>query len=183
MENKKCFLIAPSGYITQNNLDIAKKRLKNLGFEKIFYREDILSRHFDYAGSKKRRIAEINEAYSSEAEIIFSVIGGQGAIHLLEEIDYDLISKSKKILVGLSDITILLNSIYQKTGARCIHGSNIGKELAINEKTIKYLFKAIRKEPYEISFKQKDVVNSGKIEGEIVGGNIELLGRSLDTKN
>lgn len=178
---KKAFLISPSGIGDKKNLNFAKKRLADLGFE-AFYRQDILSKHLSYAGDFKRRAKEINEAYSSDAEIIFAMIGGMGAIHILPYINYKKIKKSKKILVGLSDVTILLNSIYQKTDARCLHGPNIGKTHLFDKKTKDCLIDVINKKNYKVIFQEKDVFHQGKTEAQIVGGNVELLGRSLGTK-
>jgi len=178
---KKCFLIAPSGYVKQINIDLARKRLKELGFEKIIYKSNILSKYLSYAGDSVRRSNEINQAYSSDTDIISSIIGGQGAVHLLLNLDYDLIKKSKKIIIGFSDITILLNTIYQKTKTRCIHGPNLGKENEIDKLSLDILNKVINKENYQVSFLDKDILRKGVTKGKIVGGNIELLGRSLGT--
>lgn len=43
------------------------------------------------------------------------------------------------------------------------------------------MIKAINKEDYEIAFEDKNVLIQGKAEGRIIGGNLELLGRSLGT--
>ncbi len=181
MRYKKCFLIAPSGNIILKNLSLAKERLKILGFNEIMYRKDILSKCLSYAGSHERRIQEINEAYSSDADVIFAVLGGQGAIHTIDKIDYDAIKNSKKIIVGLSDITIILNSIFKNTKTRCLHGPNIGKIENLNKKTVDFLNKAINKENYKILFKNEDILKKGVAKAKIMGGNIELLGRSLGT--
>ncbi len=177
---KNAFLISTSGRINKKNLSFAKKRLKNLGF-KTFYRKDILSKHLSYAGDYRRRSQEINEAYSSSSRIIFAVLGGAGAIHLLSCLDYNLIKKSKKVLVGFSDVTILLNSIYQNTGARCLHGPNIGKSHKFDKKTVNCLIDVMNKKNYRVVFKEKDIFCEGKVKAPIVGGNLELLGRSLGT--
>lgn len=181
MKYKKCFLIAPSGYIEQTNLDLAKKRLKELGFEEIIYRIDILSKYLSYAGDYVRRSREIDEAFESSADIVFVVLGGQGAIQVLPYINYDLIKNTNKLIVGLSDATILLNTIHRKTGTRCLHGPNIGKNHDLNKKTLDILIKAINRENYEIFFQDENILVKGITEGKIVGGNVELLGRSLGT--
>ena len=177
---RKAFLIAPSRKISRKNLSFARKRLKYLGFLS-YSQENILSRYFYYAGSPKRRAQELNEAYKSSAEVIFSVLGGAGAVHILPYLDYDNIKKSNKILVGFSDITLLLNAIYQKTKTRCLHGPNLGNSKRFHIKTLKYLLNAINKENYQVFFKNKDILCEGKAKAQIIGGNLELLGRSLGT--
>ena len=158
MKYKKCFLIAPSGNIGKINLILAKKRLKKLGFNKIFYRKDIFSKYLSYAGDYMRRSKEINKAYSSKTDIIFAVIGGQGAVHLLPYISYDSVKKSKKIIIGFSDITLLLNVLYKKTKARCLHGPNIGKNNSLDKMTLEIMTKAINRENYEFLYHKNSLL-------------------------
>lgn len=176
----KAFLISPSGFSELKNLKKAKKILKKLNFS-VEYKENVLSKYLFYAGNFKRRTEEINEAYSSSAEVIFSLIGGGGAVHTLNYLDFEKIKKSNKVLVGLSDITILLNAIYQKTGARCIHSMNIGKTHKFHRKTIKSFLDALYKKNYFIKIKENQILNQGYSQAKIVGGNLELLGRALGT--
>jgi len=179
---EKAFLIAPSGFINKNNLILAEKRLKVIKFQKIYYRKDILSHYLEYAGYYKRRAEEINEAYSSSADVIFAVIGGMGAIHTLPFLDYELINNSNKTLVGSSDVTILLNTIHQRTNARCIHGPNIGKNISLSKKSMISLINVLNKKSFIVNINEKDIFKFGNAEGIIVGGNLELLGRSLGTE-
>ncbi len=177
---KKAFLVATSGSISKKNLNFAKRKLRDFGFVED-HRQDILSEYLFYAGNYKRRAQELNEAYKSFAEVIFSVRGGGGAVHLLPFLDYNEIKNSRKILVGSSDVTILLNTLFQKTKARCLHGPNIGKTKGFHNKTINCLLNAINKKNYCVLFKDKDVLCKGLAKAPIVGGNLELLGRSLGT--
>ncbi|MEZ5919142.1 MAG: LD-carboxypeptidase [Alphaproteobacteria bacterium] len=48
--------------------------------------------------------------------------GGNRALHILDEIDFDLIRENPKPLIGFSDVTVLLNGIYTHTGLPTIHG-------------------------------------------------------------
>lgn len=180
--NKKiAHLIAPSGYVETKNLNIIKKNLKTLGFNNIIYSKNIIERDHDYAGSIDRRTIEIINAYCSEANIIFSVIGGMGAVHLLPYLDYKLIKNANKKILGSSDMTILLNAIYQKTGTECYHGPNLGKDIKLHVKTIDCLKRIIDCKGYRVRIKKEDILVNGMTEARIVGGNIELLGRSLGT--
>ena len=63
------------------------------------------------------RIEDLHEAFrDSNVKMIITSVGGFNANQLLSYIDYDLIAKNPKIICGYSDITILLNAIYAKTG-------------------------------------------------------------------
>ncbi len=180
---KSAFIIAPSGKISKEQLENALNNLKKFNFKAKFL-PNILDAFFYYAGSPNRRARELNLAYSDkENEYIFCVRGGKGAIHIVSSLDYKVIKKTNKILIGYSDITLLLNAIYQKTGKRCLHGPNLGKRNTLfNKKTINCLFDAITKKDYSVKIKEKDVFIPGYVKAKIVGGNISLLERSLGTK-
>ena len=53
---------------------------------------------------------------------IVAARGGYGCTRILPLIDYELIKKNPKVLIGYSDITALLYAIYTKTGLVCFHG-------------------------------------------------------------
>jgi len=180
---KNAFLISPSGYSGPKKLKNALKLLNKLGW-KANYSKNITDKFYYYAGDYKIRSQDINLAYSDkESKIIFCIRGGMGAIQTLDYLNYKKIKKSNKILVGMSDITILLNSIYQITGQRCLHGPNLSKPLEqFHKKTIHCLFDALNKRNFAVKFKKKDIFKHGYAKAEIVGGNISLLERSLGTK-
>lgn len=179
---KKVFLVAPSKAINSERLENAKKVLKRIGFLGI-HQEDITEKYLHYAGTPKRRADEINRAYSNEdSDLIFAIVGGMGAVHLLNFLNYKKIKKSNKIFVGYSDITILLNAIYQKTKSRCLHGPNMSKNFKeYHKKTFLCLFDAINKKNYSVKIKEKDIFREGFVKAKITGGNLSLLGRSLGT--
>ncbi len=179
---KSAFLIAPSFYCESEYLDLARDFLKRLGL-KPKHSLDILSRFGCYAGDFKRRVMEIDSAYKDkDSKYIFSINGGAGAVQVIDFLDYQEIKKSGKVLIGFSDVTILLNSIYKKTNARCIHGPNLNKKFdKFHKKTILSLIDALNKKNYKIKFLKKDVLCEGVSKSEIVGGNLNLIERSLST--
>jgi len=79
---------------------------------------------------KLRSIEErINEFHSkltdNNIDILFSVWGGKNSIDLLPHLDYNLISKECKPIIGVSDIAVLLNAISYKSKIITFHGPNV----------------------------------------------------------
>jgi len=56
----------------------------------------------------------------SDVKMIFDLSGGDLANEILPYLDYDLIRKSGKMLVGYSDLTCVLNAIFCKSGVNGI---------------------------------------------------------------
>ena len=48
--------------------------------------------------------------------------GGYGAQRILDRIDYGLVRRNPKVVVGYSDVTALLVAFWQKAGLVCFHG-------------------------------------------------------------
>ena len=68
------------------------------------------------AGSDEDRLADLHALFADETvDIIIEAGGGYGSTRLLRKIDYDLISKHKKPLIGLSDITALQLALLAKS--------------------------------------------------------------------
>jgi len=69
------------------------------------------------AGTDQERVDDLHYMFKKkEVKAIFCLRGGYGSGRILDKIDYNLIKKNPKILVGYSDITSLQMAILKKTG-------------------------------------------------------------------
>lgn len=94
----------------------AEKKINEMNFPFI-YSKNSLKKDILESSSVKDRINDLHEAFKNKkVKGIICVRGGYNVNTLLPYIDWDLIKKNPKPLVGYSDITVLLNAIYAKTG-------------------------------------------------------------------
>ena len=190
-----CALSRSLGMICEENVELAKSKLEQIGFNVEFSKNSSFKDSF-ISSSIKRRVTDLHDAIkNSDVDIILSVLGGYNCNQLLNYIDYDLIRKNPKMICGYSDITVILNAIYAKTGITTylgptFHSFAMKKGL---EQTINYFKKAINHESYYLKdsdyyssdkwydnqekrkfIKNKGciVINEGKAEGTIIGGNL-----------
>jgi muramoyltetrapeptide carboxypeptidase len=78
------------------------------------------------AGSDQERLSDIHSFFSDRSiAAIFCITGGYGALRLLELLDFDLIGKNPKLLIGAEDASSLLLAIYHKTGLVSCYGPNL----------------------------------------------------------
>lgn len=83
-------------------------------------------RDFYRSGSIRERAEEFNALLADpEIECLMSSVGGFVTNAILPYIDYDLLRKRPKAIIGMSDVTALLLSIYQKTGIPTYYGPNL----------------------------------------------------------
>ena len=76
-----------------------------------------------FAGHDKDRAADINRMFADDTvNGVVCYTGGWGSPRVLPYLDYDLITRKPKVLIGYSDITALLNAVHKKTGLITFHG-------------------------------------------------------------
>jgi len=113
---------------------------------------------------------------------IFCARGGYGTLRLLDKIDYDLISRNPKVIVGYSDITALLLAIYKKTGLVTFHGPVV-KEFKKNENQNLRLFLDLfsTQDSVRLDLQEGEALIPGKASGILLGGNLSLISHLIGT--
>ncbi|AOH55328.1 peptidase S66 [Peribacillus muralis] len=118
-------VIAPSrslAIVKGEQRRLAEERLTELGF-KVTYGKTALFHDDFFSNSIEDRIEDLHDAFRDPSvKGIFTGIGGYNANQLLRYIDYDLIEKNPKVLMGYSDITAILLAIHKKTGLTTYSG-------------------------------------------------------------
>lgn len=186
-------LITPASglFETEQTKIEAQEKMEALGF-KVKFGKNVNKRWGYLAGTDDERIADLHDFFlDDQIKAIIAIRGGYGTCRLLKKIDYQLIKKHPKIILGYSDITSLLIAIHKITGLVTFHGP-----VAIStftEFTQKYFYKTltettpvgeIEDAPYEENLQQSNRVwtmRGGKAKGRITGGNLTLICASLGT--
>ena len=197
-------VIAPSrsmAIIGEDCKKIATKRLEELGLKVTFgkYVDEVADSDYLIA-STEHRAEDLNDAFADKnVKAILTVIGGFNSNQILDLIDYETIKQNPKIFCGFSDITVLSEAIYARTGLVTYSGphySSFGMEKGF-EYEMEYFKKMFfQEEEFELTsseewsddawfmdqenreFIKNDgmfVINEGVAEGNIVGGNLCTL--------
>ena len=118
----KVALIAPASNVDEaEDLNIACDVIRWLGFEPVVGK-NIMNQYGYLAGQDKDRADDLNEMFGrKDVAGIICYRGGYGTMRMLPYIDYDLIKKNPKVIMGFSDITALLQAIYKMTGLVTFH--------------------------------------------------------------
>lgn len=116
-------LVAPaSANFLRAEIDEAEQLVAALGLRP--RRGANLARRYGYlAGTDAERAADLEAAFADpEVKGVLAMRGGWGCARLLPRLDYDLIRRNPKPLVGYSDVTALLLAIHARTGLVTFHG-------------------------------------------------------------
>lgn len=184
-------LVSPGGFITEQQLEEAKTNISSLGFS-VVAAKNILNRYGYLAGTDKERAHDLHEMFGNKRiDGIVCVRGGYGCARVLDFLDYNLIKRNPKILIGYSDITALLYGIYSQTGLTGFHGPvatstfnefsvNIFKNVLMNPQRQISLHSAIE-DTTKNEYKHF-IIRSGKAKGKLVGGNLSIVASLIGTK-
>jgi len=118
-------LVAPASATFETmDLEIAEESLEALGL-KVSVAGHVLDRHGYLAGQDRDRASDINRVFADpRIRAVLPIRGGWGSSRLLPYLDFDLIRRNPKIVLGFSDISALLLAIVAKTGLVTFHGPN-----------------------------------------------------------
>ena len=115
-------LIAPGGYTSERAIDKALRNIESLGL-KVRQGRYLREVFGNYAGSVEQRVADLHAMFlDPEVGMIWPIRGGSGCISLLAHLDYALIRRHPKILIGYSDITALHLALHRHAGLVTFHG-------------------------------------------------------------
>ncbi len=130
-------LIAPASAVSEAKAQKAVQNLEKLGFKTVFAPHALGQDGF-LAASDQDRLADIHQFFADpQIHGIWCLRGGYGTMRLLPQIDYRLIRKNPKVLIGYSDITALLLAVHQHSGLVCFHGPVASSDFT--DTTVAYL--------------------------------------------
>jgi muramoyltetrapeptide carboxypeptidase len=166
-------------------------------FERLGYRVELGKNIRDGVGylaaPDKERLADLHAMFRSKrVKAIFYHRGGFGSIRLLDKIDYDLIRRNPKIVVGYSDATSLFCALHKKAGlASCFFGPMPGVDLwgEVDPFTEEHFWRAVTScKPGSLSIPENTAPltpllgkERGTATGRMIGGNLTVFCSLLGT--
>ncbi|MBE6022184.1 MAG: LD-carboxypeptidase [Cellulosilyticum sp.] len=124
----------------------------------------------------KNKAEELERFYSQQGiRAIFDVSGGDIANEILSEVDWDKLKDSNKIFWGYSDLTTIVNAIYQKEGmASCLYQVRnlVGANEVVQQQHFKETVLVGKESLFEFDYR---FLQGNEMEGIVVGGNIRCL--------
>ncbi|MBN1681532.1 MAG: LD-carboxypeptidase [Anaerolineae bacterium] len=181
-------IVAPSTPVTQEleaQFAAGIAFLETLGFQVVTGRH-IYSTSWEYTAAPQEKATDINRMFADP--VIHAIVcaqGGSTANACLPYLDWNMIRANPKIVLGISDITVLLNAITHYTGLITFHGNDVMWGFGRHPT------------PYDVDeFKRclmmgrsglippngpRKTVRSGAAEGTLWGGNLHCLQKLIGT--
>lgn len=118
--------ICSPAYFTKNEEIVqGVSVLQDMGF-KTHIDRSVAINNPDMLSSIQERVDALHRLFENpNIDAIMFTRGGYGCPQLLEHLDFDLIAKNPKIVLGYSDIAVLLSAIQAKTGLITFQGPSV----------------------------------------------------------
>jgi muramoyltetrapeptide carboxypeptidase len=175
-------IVAPAGPFDPKNFSQGLSTLESLGF-RTRVSDEIFEKTGYLAGNDAQRARLVNRLFKDPAiNAIVCARGGFGSLRILPLVDFDVIRKNPKVFIGFSDITALLTSITARSGLVSFHGPVVTTLANAPEITRNTLLRAISSDlPLEVQPANGVVIQAGRAQGSIIGGNLTTLCHLLGT--
>ena len=136
----------------------------------IYEKEDV------YSGTAKERAEALMQFYKDdEIKGIFDISGGDVANGILPYLDYNIIANSTKMFWGYSDLTTVINAIYQKTKKSSVLYQVRNLIYNCSEKQISDFRNTTIENKSDLFEFDYDFVQQSEMKGIVVGGNIRCF--------
>lgn len=134
MTKQRIYIFSPSSAVG-NKAAVRRgiARLKAMGHE-VELDPDVFARHMRFAGDDETRLAAIQRATASGADVAIITRGGYGLTRLLPRIPYKAVAKAidrGMQFVGLSDFTAFQNAVLAETGRVTWSGPAVGEDFGV----------------------------------------------------
>ncbi len=177
---KAVYTITPSCLIKKKkSFTDGVKNLERLGF-KVMNKRPVTK-----LPSTRRKVAQVHSAFlNKKVDIILAQRGGYSSMKLLPHLDFNLIRNNPKILAGYSDLSTLLNVIYEQTGLITLHSPMVINFSPPSRYTVRSFLNAVNGFPNRNLFEGAPVkvYRSGIARGRLKGGNLITLTALIGTE-
>ncbi|HEY9787159.1 MAG TPA: LD-carboxypeptidase [Candidatus Obscuribacterales bacterium] len=188
-------IVAPSSPMdSDTEIEFTFQWLKKLGL-KYKLGKHLFDSYSDFAGPDEARLEDFHNMWADkEVKAIMPLRGGNGAARLLPKLNFDLIAKNPKIIIGYSDATGLLIPIHQKTGLVTFHGPMMGSffegpytyhnyiKALMSPRPLGLIADNNPKEPWSPEGPPtRFIIREGKAKGRLTGGCMTLIKQLMGT--
>ncbi len=168
-------VISPAGPVFEAETSVGLSLIEARGF-KIRLGRHLYQRKGYLAADDGSRLEDLHEMFTdTEVKAVLCARGGYGTMRLLGMLNFNFIRSHPKIIVGYSDITALLLSVWRETGLVGFHGPMIRDCAEKGTNQMDGLLDLLQGRSSPSMFLKGPVIREGAAEGLLVGGNLTMI--------
>lgn len=156
-------IFSPSSSIVRERFDAGVAILKDRGFQVIIHPQTYLGADTGNqfcSGTKEKAAAFMDLWDDPKVDFIMASCGGNTASQFLHLLNYNYLEKSHKPVMGFSDTTSLLSTLYSQAAGRPVFGPTVQTLGRIQN--VDQVFSVLSGETTKIDLKGSDSVTGGK---------------------
>ncbi|CAI2719065.1 S66 peptidase family protein [Nitrospina watsonii] len=185
MQGDAVGVVAPAGPVDPEPLEKGLNVIRGMGFKPVLGRF-VTARNGFLAGTDAERAEDLMAMFENpEIKGIFCARGGYGVNRVLPLLKPKVIRANPKMVVGSSDLTLLLLYLVQKCSLIAFHGPMVAGSFGCKPMTLsKTQFRKMvtaTSGAGRLNAPQSRVLRPGKARGKLAGGCLTLVCRSLRT--
>lgn len=183
-------IIAPASPVADLHLvERGVRYLERCGYRALVG-SSVFKTHGYLSGTDRQRMDDLHAMFRDRrVKGIICVRGGYGTPRLLPMIDYRLIARNPKVLVGFSDVTALQLAIWKKCRLVTFHGPMLAGDMAarmhpFTEEMFWRILTSTRplgRVNFPASIRPW-MLHTGRASGRLLGGNLSLICTLLGTR-
>ena len=170
----KIGIISTARKITREELSPAIKAIESWGL-KVVLGANLFKEDDQFSGTIEQRTIDLQSMIDDNGiKAILCARGGYGTVQIIDAINFNNLKNNSKWIVGYSDVTVL-HSHLNNLGIASLHASMpINFESNTNESLLS-LKNTLFGNLNNVECKAHKLNKFGKIEGDIVGGNLSII--------
>ena len=170
----KIGIISTARKITMEELNPAIKTLESWGL-KVVLGINLFQEDNQFSGTVEHRTADLQSMIDDNSiKSILCARGGYGTVQIIDAINFTNLKKNSKWIVGYSDVTVL-HSHLNNLGIASLHATMPINFESNTKESLSSLKNSLFDNLNRIECKAHPLNKFGKIEGDIVGGNLSIL--------
>ncbi len=187
-------VLSPAGPVNSAELAAGERFLEQRGY-RVRRGRHVMARHGYLAGTDRQRLADLNRAFADPRfQAIFFSRGGYGTTRLLPGIDLGPLAARPRIVLGYSDLTVLLNHITSETGLVTYLGPMVASDMSqgLRGRTLTSFEAMIEGRAGGISMHcqpgkaaagaRKGFLRCGTVTAELAGGCLSMIAATMGTR-
>jgi len=170
----KIGIISTARKITMEELSPAINTLESWGL-KVVFGANLFQEYDQFSGTVDQRTNDLKSMIDDNSiKAILCARGGYGTVQIIDDFNFNNLKNNSKWIVGYSDVTVL-HSHLNNLGIASLHATMPINFESNTMESLSSLKKSLFGNLNSIECKAHPLNKFGKIEGNIVGGNLSIL--------
>ncbi|RYG46185.1 MAG: LD-carboxypeptidase, partial [Chitinophagaceae bacterium] len=177
-------IVCPAGFMPFEKMQACIATLESWGYNvKTGSTTQSTSQNY-FSGTDEDRLADMQQMLDDDnIQAVLCGRGGYGLTRIIDNINFKKFKSKPKWVIGFSDVTVLLNHIYETCGVATLHAPMAGafNDAEPGNRFIASLQKVLEGRKIQYAAEVHPFNRKGEAVGELVGGNLALFANCIGT--